>query len=173
MIWKNWAPPKVKFFAWLALQDRIWTADRLAKRGWKNCGLCPLCKREPETGPHLFFKCRHTIRLWSMLVAKLGLEHVDISTWRLPGSVEEWWDRRAGMDIPSRKAMASLIMLVSWTLWNERNARVYRRKSTPLPILLNTTPFWTRQSYGWMRVQRSYKKSFSRVITMRCCKGHL
>ncbi|XP_044441534.1 uncharacterized protein [Triticum aestivum] len=33
MVWKAWAPPKVKFFAWLALQDRIWTADRLVKRG--------------------------------------------------------------------------------------------------------------------------------------------
>lgn len=31
MIWKVWAPPKVEFFAWLALQDKIWTADRLAK----------------------------------------------------------------------------------------------------------------------------------------------
>lgn len=30
MVWKAWAPPKVKFFAWLAIQDRIWTADRLA-----------------------------------------------------------------------------------------------------------------------------------------------
>lgn len=43
-VWK--APPKTKLFAWLAIQDRIWTADRLAKRGWPNCGLCPLCRPE-------------------------------------------------------------------------------------------------------------------------------
>jgi hypothetical protein len=29
---KAWAPPKVKFFAWLANQNRIWTADRITKR---------------------------------------------------------------------------------------------------------------------------------------------
>lgn len=46
IVWKVWAPPKVKIFAWLALQDRIWTADRLERREWPNCGLCPLCKRE-------------------------------------------------------------------------------------------------------------------------------
>lgn len=23
MVWKIWAPPKIKFFSWLALQDRI------------------------------------------------------------------------------------------------------------------------------------------------------
>ena len=39
LIWKAWAPPKTKFFAWLALQNRLWTADRLARRGWPNCGL--------------------------------------------------------------------------------------------------------------------------------------
>ena len=33
MVWKAWAPSKVKFFTWLAIQDRIWTADRLDKWG--------------------------------------------------------------------------------------------------------------------------------------------
>lgn len=56
MGWEVWAPPKVKFFAWLALQDRIWTANCLERRGWANCGICPLCKTEQETG--LFVKCR-------------------------------------------------------------------------------------------------------------------
>jgi hypothetical protein len=28
-IWKTWAPAKCKFFAWLILQNRVWTSDRL------------------------------------------------------------------------------------------------------------------------------------------------
>ena len=39
--------------------------------------------------------------------------------------------------IPNRKAMASLVMLTSWTLWNERNARVFHRKCAPPAILLS------------------------------------
>jgi hypothetical protein len=39
MVWKVWAPPKVKLFAWLALQNMISTADRLQRRGWSNCSL--------------------------------------------------------------------------------------------------------------------------------------
>jgi hypothetical protein len=30
-VWKSWAPPKCRFFLWLAAQKRCWTADRLAR----------------------------------------------------------------------------------------------------------------------------------------------
>jgi hypothetical protein len=29
-IWKTWAPLRCKFFIWLALKNKVWTADRLA-----------------------------------------------------------------------------------------------------------------------------------------------
>lgn len=50
-IWKTLAPPKVKFFAWLATQNRVWTADHLKKRGWPNCGLCPCAKESKNRSP--------------------------------------------------------------------------------------------------------------------------
>lgn len=37
-------PPKVQFFAWLAVQGKCLTADNLAKRGWPHNPLCPLCR---------------------------------------------------------------------------------------------------------------------------------
>ena len=67
IVWKAWAPPKYKIFAWLAFQNRLWTADRLARRGWQNCGLCPLCKAAPETADHLLLHCRFTSRIWSLV----------------------------------------------------------------------------------------------------------
>ena len=116
MVWKVWAPPKVKFFAWLALQDRIWTADRLAKRGWPNCDLCPLCKREQESGSHLFFKCRFSRRLWSLVIDKYHVPDFVISTWPLFDSVQSWWASTCDDGYPHRQAKASLTMLVSWTI---------------------------------------------------------
>jgi mannosylglycoprotein endo-beta-mannosidase len=41
LIWKSWAPAKCKFYAWLVIQNRVWTSDRLAARGWPNSGVCP------------------------------------------------------------------------------------------------------------------------------------
>jgi hypothetical protein len=31
-IWKMWAPPKCKFFAWLIFQNRVWTSNRPVRR---------------------------------------------------------------------------------------------------------------------------------------------
>lgn len=42
-IWRNWAPPRVCFFHWLADQDWCWTADCLARRGLKHRTSCLLC----------------------------------------------------------------------------------------------------------------------------------
>jgi hypothetical protein len=48
LAWKPWAPPKYKTFALLIIQNRLWTADRLQRRGWPNCGICKLCNRDQE-----------------------------------------------------------------------------------------------------------------------------
>ena len=37
LVWKPCPPPlKCKIFAWLILQNRVWSADRLERRGWKK-----------------------------------------------------------------------------------------------------------------------------------------
>ena len=38
---------------------------------------------------------------------------------------------------PHRKAVASLTLLVTWEVWNECNARVFRNKSVPSLVLLD------------------------------------
>ena len=71
LIWKAWAPPKCKIFAWLAYQNRLWTADRLEQRGWPNQKKCPLCRHTDESALHLFAQCRYTRRLWTELGASV------------------------------------------------------------------------------------------------------
>lgn len=63
-IWKTWAPPRVKFFHWLAFQDRCWTADRVARRGLQHHPRCLLCDQAPETMRHLFIECPFAKQSW-------------------------------------------------------------------------------------------------------------
>jgi hypothetical protein len=137
LVWKAWAPPKIKFFAWLALQNRIWTSDRLARRGRTNSGLCPLCNQTQETAAHLFSHCRYSKRLWGMVKGWIGIPSIRTHEWTDDLSLEVWWAKMLKDATANRKAMASLTMLVSWTIWKERNARVFNHKSAPTTTLLN------------------------------------
>jgi len=45
-IWESWAPLRCKFFVWLAIKNRCWTADRLAKHGLPHPAACALVTRQ-------------------------------------------------------------------------------------------------------------------------------
>jgi hypothetical protein len=130
LIWKAWAPPKVKNHVWLALRNRLSMADRLHKRGWYNCGLCPLCRQTKETNNHLFVYCRFTVRVWELLKDWLGLHGIHPRKWS-GMCIQDWWYYLVEGANPHRKGLASLVMLTVWEIWKERNARVFRHKLSP------------------------------------------
>lgn len=72
-----------------------------------------------------------------MVIDKLHLTDIDTFLWHLERSIKDWWSSRSGSSIPNRKVMASLTLLVSWSIWNKRNARVFRHKCAPTTVLLN------------------------------------
>jgi hypothetical protein len=42
-VWRMSIPPKVKFFFWLALHGRLWTAERRMRHGLQPDADCALC----------------------------------------------------------------------------------------------------------------------------------
>ncbi|KAI4974652.1 hypothetical protein ZWY2020_048259 [Hordeum vulgare] len=50
--------------------------------------------------------------------------------------VKEWWSQNATKRAPSRRLLVSLIMLISWEIWNECNARVFRNTSVPVGVVV-------------------------------------
>ena len=116
IIWSAWAPPKCKFFSWLTVQDRIWTADRLSARGWPHNPTCSLCCSCPETGNHLFVDCRFTRRIWAALSFWLREPSLQPTNWTCTNSVHEWWSEMAAIRGVSRKGLKSLVILVCWEI---------------------------------------------------------
>lgn len=132
LIWKAWAPLKIKIFIWLAFRRRHWTADRRRRHGLDAPEHCFLCDQEEETIDRLIAVCPFTREVWFCVLQALGLQ--------LPlakQKVRSWWrqlrlsvqgDRRSGMD--------SLFALVSWQIRKERNARCFRGATSTVPEIL-------------------------------------
>jgi hypothetical protein len=88
LVSKSWAPPNCKMFSWLIIQNRVWTADRLKRRGWQNCGRCKLCNQVQESAVHLLFKCRFSVHIWSCIKEWLGLFDIQPRAWDVVHSVK-------------------------------------------------------------------------------------
>ena len=48
-LWRSWAPLRCKLFLWLAIRNRCWTSDRLARRGLPHLVRCSFCDQDDET----------------------------------------------------------------------------------------------------------------------------
>ncbi|WVZ54786.1 LOW QUALITY PROTEIN: hypothetical protein U9M48_005535, partial [Paspalum notatum var. saurae] len=131
VVWKARVQPRVRFFAWLALQDRCWTAERRQRHGLQETDDCALCDQAVETMEHLLTKCPFVSEIWFKIFSALGW----IS--RLPPpnmSFLDWWLReRKGFGKLPRRGFDALLLLVAWM---ERNDRVFRGKASSLRGLL-------------------------------------
>ena len=111
-IWKSWAPLRCKFFIWLAINNRCWTADCLVKRGLPHSEACPFCGQEEETIQHILVGCRHQAGLvfnssspTSTCSGALNIRHqifklVEKGLWLIPKDLQNGFN--------------SLVILVAW-----------------------------------------------------------
>ena len=109
-IWKCRAPLKNKIFMWLAAKHRIWTTERRARHGLQlQADACHLCTQ----GRQVWYACRAAIG-WP-----LNIPTAD-------DQLESWWLRERGrLAAKERKRFDSWVLLISWNIWKQRNARVF------------------------------------------------
>ena len=136
-LWKSWAPNKCKTFLLLAIHNRCWTADRLAKRGLPHPDKCPLCDQEEETIQHLRTPCFVARQVWFNLFVPLNLS--GSVPRQNESSFAEWWRRTIKrLKKEDRKEVSSLIILGSWMIWKHRNACVLEGASPSVNSVLSS-----------------------------------
>jgi len=125
---KTKAPPKCKFFVWLALHNGCWTAQRRFTYNLQDSDSCNLCDQHSETMDHHLVQCSFSSEVWHRLLLPLGLQSLAPST--LEFSFADWWTTsRKRLAVDSRKPFDSFVVLVCWMLWKERNSRVFDKRA--------------------------------------------
>jgi hypothetical protein len=137
MIWKPWAPAKCKIMVWLLLQDRLWCADRLQRRGWPNEYFCQMCLRSLQSSYHLFFDCPQTRAIWEEVRAWPGCRSLSPSEWTSEPAMAGIWSKMIHKaEARYRKGLQSLFLLTYWCIWRERNCRIFQNKSSTLHTIV-------------------------------------
>jgi hypothetical protein len=106
-IWKTWAPGKCKIHIWLAMQCRLWIADRMRRRGISSHTSCPLCEQDLETADHLAVGCVFAREVWHALLQRCNLlGHMPTADAKL---IEWWLEERQRVPQPQRKGFDSIV----------------------------------------------------------------
>nr|ABA97942.1 retrotransposon protein, putative, LINE subclass [Oryza sativa Japonica Group] len=124
-IWKSWAPPRCCYFLWLVALNRCWTADCLRSHGLSHPACCVLCDQSDETIDHLLVACPESRQLWWIALRAIG--HSECLPINEP-SFHIWLcDSRKKVIKAHRRGFDTIATLVAWTIWKERNIRVFNQ----------------------------------------------
>jgi hypothetical protein len=128
------------------VHGRCWTSDRLFRHGIQDYRDCALCCQGPEELDHLIPSCSYSCEVWFKVFRRCGLQRLTPS---LGQTFATWWiNSRKQVPKARRKALDSLVILVSWRLWLQQNARVFSLSSLSASSLVGLiweeALWWTR-----------------------------
>jgi hypothetical protein len=111
-LWTWDLAPKIKYFTWLFVENKILTWDNLQSRGWSGPSICSLCLKKPETVMHLLVNCCFTQQVWFRIKKSLSLKTLWMGS-SLNSCFESW--------LRQCSSHPTLPSLISWHVWLEHN----------------------------------------------------
>nr|GEX22170.1 reverse transcriptase domain, reverse transcriptase zinc-binding domain protein [Tanacetum cinerariifolium] len=137
VVWFFNCIPRHDIHLWLVVKEKLKTQDRLRK--WDvgpstdlNLLRCPLYDMVPHSHSHLFFECSFSSQVWMQVKSLAGMDTIPP---RLTDVMEFL------ISISKGRSFVSVISRLlfdgpSYYLWGERNARLFKKKtSTVLQII--------------------------------------
>ena len=146
-MWLKAVPLKVSTFVWRLFLNRIPTRDKLAQMHVilasdqncvANCGL-------NEDRDHLFLNCGFFGGIWQCIEDWLGFSTV------FHCSFQSHFHQFGGLRGFSKKSIESMNIIwmsVVWTIWKDRNNRVFQRKEEQLQAICKRVKL---QSFWWLK----------------------
>jgi hypothetical protein len=113
-VWKNCTPPKVKFFGWLLVQNRIQTKGNLVKKNCLDNDACEICGSAIESAAHLIAGCAFSSGFWSCIGVDLTED-----------DVVNLWGVHPPVHLPTSHFNAFLL-LCCWRMWKHRHDITFR-----------------------------------------------
>uniref|UniRef100_A0A2N9I4J4 Reverse transcriptase domain-containing protein n=1 Tax=Fagus sylvatica TaxID=28930 RepID=A0A2N9I4J4_FAGSY len=132
-IWRVKAPRRVSFFLWSAAWGRILTCDNLMRRGYIMAGWCCMCRHDGESGNHLLIHCTMASDLWHLILRSFGV------IWVFPSNIADLlfgWFNCFGK--PKSSVWNLVPLCLMWTIWRERNSRIFEDEEHSIPKLAET-----------------------------------
>ncbi|KAJ9536666.1 hypothetical protein OSB04_un000139 [Centaurea solstitialis] len=148
-VWFKGHIPKHSFCLWTACLLRLPTQDRVAL--WKEEPpdlLCVFCGLTSDSHNHLFFECPFSRQVWLQVMDKVHWIGFPCSWNAIVDAISDHQTSPKGLQ--HRLALAATV----YTIWCERNHRMFAEISKPIPHLVQTIMTAVLDRMAWKRRKR-------------------
>lgn len=130
VVWFPQATPKYSFITWLALHNRLSTADRMVRWNRDVPSQCGLCNNLAESQNHLFFSCEYSSWIWSKLTHGILRSNYTTSWNEIVQSLSG-----SQFDFKTRLCVRYAMQAAIHMIWSERNKRLHGEPSRSAQVL--------------------------------------
>jgi hypothetical protein len=126
-VWHAKVENKCRFFCWLVLQNKIWTANRITKREGTPNTICQLCYTHPKSVLHMLVQCPYSksdLGGRYHLGLALILQLPPANTYRC---FQTWWSNMTVARVQgahgAQEAIARIQKMIYtvWNIWKEQS----------------------------------------------------
>lgn len=150
-VWMGVSPLKVKFFGWIVGLKKILTIDNLRLRKMTIVNACPLCLLDAESLDRLLLDCHNSYQIWIHFFQLLDIAFYIPRSWCQLFNEEIIF---SGSSFP-RNLWSTTIMSVIWSIWMERNKRIFQGQEYSVMHILDIIKLRTA---WWMVGSSKYKR---------------
>lgn len=122
-LWFKHHIPRYSFVSWLAILNRLPTADRLTEWGLNVSGRCLFCD-QLESRDHLFLECNFSRTIWEEGL-RLSCTHCPCHGW---SNIKEWIFQICGISSFRYLVIKLLWTAVIYRTWQQRNVKLHGGK---------------------------------------------
>ncbi|XP_058207798.1 uncharacterized protein LOC131320907 [Rhododendron vialii] len=132
IVWFSRNIPRWAFILWLAIQHKPSTKDRLFSWGMNVPVDCVFCATGLESHHHLFFHCPVSCSVWHTVWCKSSNSQVP----HLLADVIAWYVQNVQSNSFQSVILKAALASTVYSLWLERNKRVFQHQALPQDRLL-------------------------------------
>ncbi|CAM8945788.1 unnamed protein product [Rhodiola kirilowii] len=162
MVWNCYNSPRDSLNAWLVVQNKLMTRDRLSQWGMQGDNSCIMCEAAVESRNHLFFECRFSKEVWQKVMRFL-LAEPDGSQWAL---LIPWFHGLNQARLKTKMIDAGITRVLNG-IWKARNCKIFRDEHSTTDMIVQESISYLKMKLGAIKRETCSKEDIKWLRLMR------